>query len=84
MYEFHPFEEKINNNIECNHCNETFKTQSELMVHKKFVHIENLQLCINFNKGKCTYGDECWFSHDPNSRKLLHEFRCNFCDENLN
>ena len=25
MYEFHPLEEKINNDIECNHCNQTFK-----------------------------------------------------------
>ena len=31
-----------------------------------------------FIEGKCTFGDECWFSHDQS--KPLEEFKCAICE----
>ena len=51
------------------------------MIHKKVDHLEQVQLCIKFSDGKCTFGDTCWFSHNPNTNKSWPDFNCNICDE---
>ena len=54
MYEFHPLEES-ENIMECHYCKDKFNIKSELMAHRKLAHIEKVQLCINFNDGKCFF-----------------------------
>ena len=51
------------------------------MRHKKLVHSDNVQLCIKFSGGECTFGDSCWFNHDPSIGKPIYEYTCNFCEE---
>ena len=80
MYEVHPLEE-FENSMKCHYCEDKFKSKSEVMAHRKLVHIEKVQFCKNFNDGKCYFGDTCWFSHDPTSRTLCQEYKCSFCDE---
>ena len=81
MYEFHPLEGLFENSMECHYCDDKFKSKSEVMAHSKLVHKENVQFCFNFNDGKCSFGDTCWFSHDPTSGTLCQEYKCSFCDE---
>ena len=54
MYEFHPLEEEANK-IKCNFCSDMFSNNSELMRHKKLVHIDKVQICIKFAAGECTF-----------------------------
>ena len=45
--------------------------------HKKLIHIEKVQLCIQFTDGDCIYGESCWSSHKSSGKKLSYEFKCN-------
>ena len=77
MFEFHPLTEK-EPSIKCNHCENTFTSKRDLMVHKKREHAEKVQLCINISNGECIYGNGCWFKHDDIS---LPVYNCNLCDK---
>ena len=80
MYEFHPLQ--VNEEgMECHYCSNKFESKSELMIHRKLLHIEKVQFCVNFNDGKCTFGDTCWFSHDTSSKRSCQEFKCNICEK---
>ena len=79
MYESHPLEED-ENKFECNICSDKFRTKSDLMVHKKNVHPEKVQTCLNFVQGTCPFKDDCWFRHDT-QKELVLEFDCNFCEK---
>ena len=67
--------------MECHYCSEEFKSKNELMFHRKLNHIEKVQICVNFDDGKCTFGDTCWFSHDTSSKKSIQVYKCNICEE---
>ena len=47
----------------CNICKIQFESRSDLMMHRKKEHHENIKMCRNFKKGNCTYNLKCWFSH---------------------
>ena len=80
MYEVHA---ELNDvySIACHHCGNHFKTKSDLMIHRKKHHEERVSQCSFFIEGKCTHGDECWYSHKSDSRKVLTEFKCKTCEE---
>ena len=53
------------NIVECFICNQTFKTKSAMMIHRKHNHANLVKTCDNFIKSKCTFKEEfCWFKHD--------------------
>ena len=80
MFEFHPLQGN-EKGMECHYCSEEFKSKNELMFHRKLNHIEKVQICVNFDDGKCTFGDTCWFSHDTSSKKSIQVYKCNICEE---
>ena len=48
----------------CNFCEETFKTKSEFMKHKKIKHFASVKKCENDLIGTCQYNyQKCWFIH---------------------
>ena len=49
--------------IKCNICEKTFKERYSFMKHKIKEHEENIEVCKLFQKGKCSYHENCWFSH---------------------
>ena len=79
MYESHPLEEN-EQKFECNFCSDNFKIKGDLMVHKKYVHQEKVQICTNFIQGTCHFKDGCWFRHE-NRNGFVFEFDCNYCEE---
>ena len=49
----------------CFNCRKTFKTKSEMMVHKKWLHKNTVQNCNLFIDDKCPFNDKsCWFIHE--------------------
>ena len=55
----------------CNCCEKTFMTNSELMRHKKSKHKEKVQDCKNHIKNKCQYSSHtCWFIHKNYQNEL--------------
>ena len=79
MYEFHPLQTQ-ENGMACNFCSDKFKSNADLMMHKKRDHIERVQLCVNFDDGNCDFGDACWFSHETSSTKTCLVYSCNYCE----
>ena len=51
------------------------------MNHRKKAHKDQVSQCIFFMEGKCTFGDECWYSHKTDSSKTLTEYKCKICEE---
>ena len=49
--------------IVCNICKKNFKSISDLMIHRKNEHEENIKMCRHFKQGNCTCNIKCWFSH---------------------
>ena len=65
----------------CNHCEQSFASKSNLMVHKKQHHIEMIDTCWGFVAGNCVFGDKkCWFRHSPTK---LSDIKCKLCTENF-
>ena len=57
--------------VECNFCDQTFKSRNQLMIHKKQEHTEKVSVCWNFLHGNCRFGDSsCWFRHTRSFRSL--------------
>ena len=64
--------------MSCNFCKRRFKTNKEVMVHKKKEHSEKVEICWNYSTGKCEFGaDLCWFLHTNSSKSC--EIDCNIC-----
>ena len=79
MHWSHPLEDYENDDyIKCSYCREEFHIKSELMMHIQNQHPEKVKQCVFFIEGKCTFGNECWFSHDQS--KPLEEFKCAICE----
>ena len=54
-----------NHPINCNKCEQEFKTLAELYKHRKLVHVEIVPKCRKFSFGTCAYDDSnCWFIHN--------------------
>ena len=52
------------NSFVCTFCDDNFKTQRDLMKHKKMDHLEKIAQCWKYSAGNCEFGDEnCWFDH---------------------
>ena len=52
------------NSMKCDFCEELFMNRQDLMFHNKKEHEEKVQICWNFKKGNCLFGDSnCWFLH---------------------
>ena len=53
------------NMIECYHCEETFATKGEVMMHRKKKHAKSVKQCSKYLIEKCDRTDEnCWFQHE--------------------
>ena len=80
MFEFHA-EESCNEKIQCNYCGDNFKTKGALMMHRKDVHAEKVNMCSYFIEGNCNFGtDKCWYSHTKNNQKTT-TFKCSKCEQ---
>ena len=86
MYEFHPLEgfhseESFEEKFQCNYCGEKFKTKGDLMMHRKDVHTDRVNLCRYFAEGHCNFGtDTCWYSHSKTKPKIT-TFKCSLCEK---
>ena len=50
------------NNFKCSICDEHFKTQSDLMKHRKSGHADLIKECKNANA--CPFKKHCWYKHE--------------------
>ena len=66
--------------FQCNFCEETFDSISEVMNHNKQLHTSHVQHCHKFLEDECYYGDKCWFLHSENHRNSSSDFQCRHCD----
>ena len=48
----------------CYLCGDKFSSRSELMGHMRQIH--TMPVCKHYMKGKCTFHERCWYSHDKN------------------
>ena len=64
------------NKINCFVCKKEFKTTYDMHDHKKKDHPSTTE-CLNFEEGKCTFGDRCWYSHKTNSQVKKNETNMN-------
>ena len=66
--------------FQCNFCEDTFESISEVMIHNKQVHTSNVQHCDKFLEDECYYGENCWFLHSENYRKSASDLNCRKCN----
>ena len=52
--------------FKCKFCESKFRTENEVLKHRKLVHTEKVPLCKNLVKGFCYFGNRCFFVHDKN------------------
>ena len=48
----------------CYMCGDNFKTMSEMMIHRKNNHSEDLKPCKKFITNQCRNGSHCWWPHE--------------------
>ena len=60
-----------NETFECNICNETFKSKTNFMHHRKLEHSEMVQICKN--NEYCVFKRSCWFKHEHIDKKISKE-----------
>jgi hypothetical protein len=58
--------------------------KGDLMIHRKKDHKERVGPCSFVMDGKCTFGDECWYSQKNDSSNILPEYKCKACKEVFN
>ena len=61
--------DKIMNDLTCKHCGEKFSHKSDLMKHRKHNHENKIAICREYVKGKCQFGDDCWYKHEIENHK---------------
>ena len=81
----HPHEENrpvlSSDHFKCNHCEQSFASKDNLMVHKKQQHIEMIDTCWGYISGNCIFGDQnCWFRHSPS---ISSDIQCKLCNESF-
>ena len=55
---------EISSDVKCFVCSKVFKTNFEMMNHKKITHSDSIQMCTKFLQGNCQFQDNfCWFKH---------------------
>ena len=72
--------------LQCNFCDENFKTIGELMLHKKGQHRDKVSQCWKHSSGTCDFGEEfCWFIHGENNKGVSYkrEFNCSECGKDF-
>ena len=52
------------NNFICKYCGDSFGVKSELMIHRKLKHSNNVAECREYVKGNCKFENKCWFKHN--------------------
>ena len=51
--------------LKCLYCDESFKTKSDLMSHRKMIHRTKLSVCREYKSGNCKFmPNNCWYSHN--------------------
>ena len=75
--------------VYCDFCGMKLETKKDLMIHRKAIHEERVNICSYFLKDKCAFDAKtCWYIHknvDQTSGYLqIKEFNCGLCDENFN
>ena len=74
--------QRLSTQFHCNFCSKTFSSKSNIMMHKKQDHEENVATCWKFIAGECRFSDEkCWFNHCKNKLEDIDEIECNWCDK---
>ena len=64
-----------NSEYQCNSCDETFHGKSQLMKHRKLIHIHTIEPCSHAIRGACKFGKEkCWFVHN-NSEIIMEKVK---------
>ena len=74
------FEDDEDTLFTCNFCDESFKTLSEVMKHKKSLHTSSVQHCKQYLENDCFYGKSCWFLHSESLKNSEPRHGCNFCE----
>jgi hypothetical protein len=68
--------------ISCYNCGNIFRNKSEMMIHRKKVHITVIRVCSNFKNNQCKFDDDkCWFLHG-NPVECLYGSQCKNLIEN--
>ena len=69
----------------CEYCPKTFNNKSDIMMHIKTNHADNVKTCTYFQEGKCMFSDDlCWNSHDFNidlNVAQRSQYICKYCDK---
>ena len=67
--------------IKCDFCGEFFMSRKALLFHNKSEYVEKVQVCWNYKKGNCLFGDSnCWFLHTDKADTIE---TCNVCARNF-
>ena len=74
------FEDYDDTLFTCNFCDESFKTLSEVMKHKKDIHTSSVQHCKQYLENDCSFGENCWFLHCESFKNSDPSFKCNLCE----
>ena len=68
--------------VSCYNCANTFKNQTDMMIHRKKDHSTIIRICSNFKNNQCRFGDEkCWFVHG-NALACVYGNQCKNLNEN--
>ena len=68
--------------FKCNYCDESFRTKTQMMQHKKWNHTDKVSKCKN-EKNSCRYGTEkCWFLHSANIEQAYKNAKNVIVNEN--
>ena len=58
-------QDNLNANIKCFICNESFKSKSDMMAHRKRSHASYIRKCMKFAQNNCSFqSNSCWYLHD--------------------
>ena len=73
--------------LKCRNCGEIFSSRSDLMDHRKHMHLSTIAYCQNYTQGTCPFSSKmCWWNHAAQDEiKENHEeiFKCYICSENF-
>ena len=58
--------------LKCNSCGIRFKTNIDLMRHRKAFHPQTVSRCNNFDQRKCElYDNDCWYNYSHVGKNMI-------------
>ena len=72
--------------VYCDYCGLRLETKNKLMIHRKAIHEESVNICRYFLEDKCAFeAKTCWYIHKTEKQSSgylqIKEFKCGVCDE---